>query len=229
MDLPHHHADHPARLTAEMPGEESCAATAELLRLLCDGKRLQIFWLLCHCEECVVNIAALTHLSAPAASHHLKQLKDAGLIVSCRHGREVHYRAADTERTQVLHDMLEAVMEMACPAQALPPHTHDTQDNVMTQVHDLLTADLSVRYTIDELCARFHMNPTTLKAQFKRFYGQPIAAYMKHYRLKHAANLLLQTDESILSIASRVGYENPSKFTRAFREQFGVLPKDYRK
>ena len=42
------------------------------------------FWLLCHCEECVINIVALVEMSSPAVSHHLKQLRSGGLITSRR-------------------------------------------------------------------------------------------------------------------------------------------------
>ena len=84
-------------------------------------------------------------------------------------------------------------------------------------------------YTIEELSAQFHINPTTLKTEFKRIYGQPIAAYMKSYRMQHAAQMLRQTEASIANIAAALGYENQSKFSQAFRDVMGVLPKDFRR
>ncbi len=35
-------------------------AVAEIFRLLDDASRVRIFWLLCHCEECVIGLAELT-------------------------------------------------------------------------------------------------------------------------------------------------------------------------
>ena len=64
----------------------------------------------------VGEITAHTHLSRPAVSHHLKQLKAGGLIVSRRDGKEVYYKAAETERAQLLHHMIEAMVEIACPS-----------------------------------------------------------------------------------------------------------------
>ena len=55
-------------------------------------------------------------MSNPAVSHHLRPLKASGLIVSQRAGREVYYKAADTVQAQLLHRMLEQVMEIACPS-----------------------------------------------------------------------------------------------------------------
>ena len=86
-----------------------------MFRLLDDSSRLRIFWLLCHCEECVANISALVDMSSPAVSHHLRQLREAGLITSRRDGREVYYKAADTIEAQLLHKVTERVMEISRP------------------------------------------------------------------------------------------------------------------
>ena len=88
---------------------------AELFKHLGDPTRLRIFWLLCHREECVADIAELLDMSAPAVSHHLRPLRVAGLIESRRDGREVIYRATETTAAQTLHHMIEQVMHFACP------------------------------------------------------------------------------------------------------------------
>ena len=62
----------------------------------------------------MLNIAALLNMSSPAVSHHLRPLKNSGPITSRREGKEVYYRAADTEQTRLLHDMMEKVMQITC-------------------------------------------------------------------------------------------------------------------
>lgn len=57
------------------------------------------------CEEGVSNIAAAVEMSAPAVSHHLKVLRNAGLIVSRRDGKEIYYRIADTTVAEHMHQM----------------------------------------------------------------------------------------------------------------------------
>ena len=98
-----------------MPSKDTCADMASAFKQLCDGTRLQIFWLLCHCEECVQNISALMEMSSPAVSHHLRGLKDNGLIVSRRVGKEVFYKAADTDQSRQLHIKIENVMAISSP------------------------------------------------------------------------------------------------------------------
>ncbi len=88
---------------------------ADVFRQLGDATRVRIFWLLCHCDECVVNIAVMLDMSSPAVSHHLRTLRDSGLIVSRRKGKEVYYHAADSAQSRLLHEMIEQVMDIACP------------------------------------------------------------------------------------------------------------------
>ena len=90
-------------------------AAAALFKLLGDASRLRIFWVLCHCESCVAHLSAHVNMSSPAVSHHLRQLRDAGLIVSRRDGKEVRYRAADTDTARQLHRMIETMVEITCP------------------------------------------------------------------------------------------------------------------
>ena len=113
--LPHDHGQPPESTLAAMPNTESFQMIAELLKQLGDSSRIRIFWLLCHCEECVINISSMMDMSSPAVSHHLRQLKSYGLITSRREGKEVYYKAADTNQAQLLHHMIEQVIKITCP------------------------------------------------------------------------------------------------------------------
>ena len=118
--LPHGHGQPLEKQAETMPKEEDFQIVSDLFKLLCDRSRVRIFWLLCHCEQCVINPSSIVGMSSPAVSHHLRQLKNSGLIVSRREGKEVYYRAADTAQARLLHQMIERVMEIACPEEE--PH-----------------------------------------------------------------------------------------------------------
>ena len=105
--LPHDHGQTIEQELEHMPSVENFQTVADI----------RIFWLLCHCEECVINLSAMVNMSSPAVSHHLKQLKSAGLIVSRRDGKEVYYKAADTEQARNFHHMIEWLVKIACPSQ----------------------------------------------------------------------------------------------------------------
>lgn len=117
VKLPHDHDVDSAKIVERMPEEEHFRTVAGLMKQLDDPSRLRIFWILCHVEECVIDIAAMTDMSSPAVSHHLRILKTNGLIVSRREGKEMYYKAADTDIAQKLHHAVEEIMEISCPTE----------------------------------------------------------------------------------------------------------------
>ena len=232
FELSHQHADHKDILFVRqaLSGIDEFRTVSELFSLLGDPTRIQIFWLLCHCEQCVNNIASLLDMSSPAVSHHLRTLRDTGLIVGRREGKEVFYRSADSEAAQLLHRMIEEIMSITCPQEAhMLSDFRADQVELVHEVHEYLLQHMEERITIEELARRFHINTTTLKAVFKSVYGNSLAAHIKEHRMERAAELLRGTDLSILEIAGRVGYDSQSKFTAAFKSAYHVLPKEYRK
>lgn len=64
---------------------------------------------------------------------------------------------------------------------------------------------------------------------FKHTMGTSFTAYLNSYRLTIAARLLLQSDATILSVATDVGFDNLSYFNRAFKKQYGKTPSAYRR
>lgn len=52
--------------------------------------------------------------------------------------------------------------------------------------------------------------------------GDTPSAYLTHWRLALAADLLLDTDATLDSIAARVGYGSPFSLSAAFSRRFGV-------
>lgn len=210
---------------------------ADIFKQLGDTTRIRIFWLLCHCEECVINISAMLKVSSPAVSHHLRPLKSSGLITCRRDGKEVYYRAADTEQSRLLHKMIEQVMEIACPGlneTKLCEVGHlieyqSEQVETVRRVHDYLTENIGQRITIETLARQFLINPTTLKKVFRSVYGNSLASHIKEHRMELAAQLLRETDLSMAQISEQIGYESQSKFTAAFKAYYDIPPTEYRK
>lgn len=118
--MDHSHGNDNDLLRSKMPKTEDCVKIAETFAQLGDGTRLKILWLLCHSEQCVTNIAALTEMSGPAVAHHLRLLKNAGLIVSRRDGKEMHYRLGDSDECKEIHRAMDALFHINCPGFAHP-------------------------------------------------------------------------------------------------------------
>ncbi len=113
--LPHNHGENEIVLFTLSNDNGNFSYLADVFRQLCDENRIRLFWILCHCEECVINLSALMKMSSPAVSHHLKMLKSSGLVVSRREGKEVYYTAARTEEAMELHKAVESLAFLKCP------------------------------------------------------------------------------------------------------------------
>ncbi len=234
--LPHDHGNRRCAqsLRGAVERTEDFVAVSDVFKLLSDTNRLRVYWFLCHCEECVVNISAVLKMSSPAVSHHLKMLKDGGLIQSRRDGKEVYYKARECESGKLLHTAIEKIVEMSCPRKMsdeckMCKRCSDEQFLIMNSVHEYLVENLDKRITIEGVAKKFLMNTTTLKLLFKSVYGTSVAAHVKEHRMRKAKELLLNSEMSILQISHSVGYENTGKFAGAFKETYGDTPNAMRR
>lgn len=80
-----------------------------------------------------------------------------------------------------------------------------------------------------KLSKRFHMDQASLCRFFKRATGRTMTAYLNELRVGAAAQLLINTDESILDIGFRVGFGNYSNFNRQFKRIKGFGPRTLRR
>ncbi len=112
--LPHNHNTKTEEFIKCKPEEVVFEKSANIFQMISDITRLKILWLLCHSEDCVINIAAAIEMSSPAVSHHLRLLKQAGLIVSRKVGKETYYTLAKTEDAILVHDIVDRTFDIKC-------------------------------------------------------------------------------------------------------------------
>ncbi len=79
-------------------------------------------------------------------------------------------------------------------------------------------------FKIDALVAHCHASESSVLRAFRKELGVAPVAYLRRRRLEEALQLLESGRYAVTEVATRVGYENPSAFAAAFREQFGVAP-----
>ena len=82
---------------------------AEFCAGLADPKRLMILYSLSESPLKVNEIAEALHIPQPAASRHLKMLRERGMVIATRRGSSVEYRLADTRLIEAL-DLLRSAM-----------------------------------------------------------------------------------------------------------------------
>lgn len=93
-----------APLTAGAMSEQEAAALAKTFKALSDPVRLRLLNLIASSaggEACVCDLTGLFELTAPTISHHLKVLRQAGLIEGERRGTWVYYRVVPAALTRL--------------------------------------------------------------------------------------------------------------------------------
>lgn len=103
------------------------------------------------------------------------------------------------------------------------------QDPRIRTVMDYLNTHFSGEFDLQSLSEMAGICKSSLRRLFKEQSGKTVSEYVIELRMTTAARKLLISDKTISEIAYEIGYENPSYFTRRFREYFGTSPYDYRK
>ncbi len=83
-------------------------------------------------------------------------------------------------------------------------------------------------YTLESLARICNMSRTTFTKRFSVAFDRSPMNFVSEIRLRNAAKLLGQSDHPIKAIATRVGYDSRSHFSRSFKEFYGIAPADYR-
>ena len=92
-----------------------------------------------------------------------------------------------------------------------------------------ITANYDRKISISKLASLCYTSESNFRKLFHRAMGSAAQPYLLKIRLNAACSMLRNTEESILSIAMRCGYESLSNFNRQFHSAYGISPRDFRK
>ena len=92
----------------------------------------------------------------------------------------------------------------------------------------LMKRDLAAYPSISELAQTANMSPSRFQMAFRQVYGTTAYEYLKVMRMNYALLLLQDSDDSIRTVALKVGYRNAGHFSKLFRDTFGMGPQEYR-
>lgn len=103
-----------------------------------------------------------------------------------------------------------------------------TRDKQQLQIKKVVESQIGQPTTVDDLAFLCHMSTSTFKRKFSEIYHTSPQKWLLARRLELAADLLKLCDESPSGIYMKVGYQNHSSFSEAFRNHFGITPSDFR-
>lgn len=83
-------------------------------------------------------------------------------------------------------------------------------------------------WTMEKLAAESGASRASLARRFNELVGEPPMTFLKNWRMAMAADLLCQPDETVTTVAEKVGYATPFAFSAAFKRVRGMSPQEHR-
>lgn len=132
-------------------------------------------------------------------------------------------------------ELLSALLDLSSEAHPqtlstsrLPPICRVEDQQRIDAVCAYLNAHFEGQIDYAELSQLIRMDQTSLCRFFKRATGRTMTTYVNELRVSAAAQLLTDTDLSVLDIGFRVGFGNYSNFNRQFKRIKGYIPRALR-
>lgn len=97
--------------------------------------------------------------------------------------------------------------------------------NALSYIEDNLTGELEVK----EIAKRAFVSPFYFQRIFAALCGVNVGEYIRNRRLSLAGEEVLSSDQKVIDIAVKYGYDSPDSFSRAFQRFHGVSPISARK
>ena len=101
-------------------------------------------------------------------------------------------------------------------------------DKLFVRINESLKKNLDdSSFGVNELASIVGISRVHLNRKMKDRYGVSPNNFIRSYRLKQAAYLLINNNVNVSEVAYRVGFSSHSHFSNTFREYFGMTPKEF--
>lgn len=101
-------------------------------------------------------------------------------------------------------------------------------DKFLQQIRTIIEANMSDgSFSVEQLADKANINRTQLLRKIKGLTGLSPHDFIKDLRLKKAADMIRQNTNTITQIGYSVGFNDQSYFSKCFKKQFGITPKEF--
>lgn len=113
-------------------------------------------------------------------------------------------------------------------AQSSSVAMNKADEDFLKKLKDLVINNMqNPDFCLDDMISQLSMSRSSLNRKIKGVLGMTPNEYIRLERLKKAAQLLKDGEGRVNEVCYMVGFSTPSYFAKCFRDQFGVLPKDF--
>lgn len=121
------------------------------------------------------------------------------------------------------------LLEETKDLRASTPGISGTNINRLKTMMDFIEHHYMEKISLDDIAASASLSVRECSRCFNHCIRKSPIVYLNEYRLRIAAQMLIRTEDSILSVSENCGFHSASYFSKSFRETFCCTPKEYRK
>lgn len=146
----------------------------------------------------------------------IKQLQEWEFIKGQRH-------PGMTQKTGIL--LSDFAKDQRSIPKSFPYDSNDIENDFIQKVHTVVATNYAdENFALPQLCKALQMSRSQLFRKMKASINISPSAFIRHYRLQQARQLIFNGDMNVSEVAWAVGYKDVSHFSRAYLNEFGVRP-----
>lgn len=107
-------------------------------------------------------------------------------------------------------------------------HTATKSNDLIQKAASYIAKNFTTPLTLEEVATHVHLNAAYFSSLFKQSTGSSFKEHLNMVRIEESKRLLANTDYAIIDIATAVGFEDQSYFSKVFKKYTGLTPKQYR-
>ena len=101
-----------------------------------------------------------------------------------------------------------------------------SNDSFRKEIIRYLSTHWKEEITLESIAILYGYSPDYFYIKFKECFGIPFARFVRRLKLRGAAMQMIENG-SLMNIGKEAGYGNPQSFSKAFRKEFGISPKQF--
>ncbi|MCD7736845.1 MAG: response regulator [Lachnospiraceae bacterium] len=118
--------------------------------------------------------------------------------------------------------------KMVTACDTIHDYRESKSNSVVKKAQSYIRENYSHDISLDDVSRAVNISPYYFSKIFKEESGENFIEYLTHVRVEKAKELLEKPDLSIKAISSMCGYSDPNYFSRLFKKQTDMTPREYR-